>query len=327
MTEKNLSPSAAADPGTVPNMNYIDYYKVLGVSSAATAAEIKKAYRALAVKYHPDKNKGNKAVGDKFTEINDANQVLGDPEKRKTYDQLGADRKRFEESGANPGGFDWSKYSDRAGAQRQGTGPDPFESVFTQGGDGDLFEMLFGARGGGRSGRPNTPRKGDDLSAETTLSLEEAYQGTSRTIQLSGQMIKVTIPPGIADKQTLRVGGKGGAGENGGHMGDLYLTLNVAPHSEFVRKGDDLYRDFPVELYTAMLGGKAQVKTLKGTVKIDIPKETPNHKEFRLTGLGMPIFGRKNEYGNLLVSVGVKLPDHLSAQEFDLVKQLAALRT
>jgi curved DNA-binding protein len=309
-------------------MNYIDYYKVLGVSQTATSDEIKKSFRKLAVKYHPDKTKGDKAANEKFKEINDANQVLSDPEKRKKYDQFAADRKHYEEAGAQPGGFDWSKYAEGAGGrQRQNAaGVGDFESMFADGDNVDLFELLFGARGGRRSGRRSAVQRGDDLNAETTITLDEAYHGTTRSIQLDNQQIRVTIPPGIADEQLLRVPGKGTPGLNGGPKGDLYLSVTVAPHPEYKRKGNDLYRDFSVDLYTAMLGGKALVKTLKGAVKVDIPKETPNHKVLRLRGLGMPVFGGNNEHGELFVSIDIQLPDHLTQQESALFEKLSALR-
>jgi len=307
-------------------MTYKDYYKELGVGSTATPAEIKKAYRALANKYHPDKSTGDKRAEERFKAINEANEVLSDPVKRKKYDQFGAEWKHYEAAGAQPGGFDWSKYASSGNSQKQGMSADEFESLFTAGSDIDLFELLFGAHGRRRTGRRSAAYTGDDLNAEATLSLEEAYHGSSRLVQLDGQKIRVTIPPGIADEQVLRIGGKGMAGLHGGLKGDLYLTVKISPHPEFRRKGNDLYRDFPVELYTAVLGGKALVKTLKGAVKVDVPKETPNNKVFRLHGLGMPVFGKKNEYGNLFVSVEIQMVGHLTERETELFKQLSALR-
>jgi curved DNA-binding protein len=307
-------------------MNYKDYYGVLGVSKEATAEEIKKAYRKLALKYHPDKIKADKTVGEKFKEINEANQVLSDPEKRKKYDQFGEDWKNYENGGAQQGGFDWSKYTGGGGAQKQRMNADEFESMFSSGEDIDLFELLFGARGGRRQGRRSAVFKGNDLNAETTVSLEEAYLGSTRLIQLDGQTIRVTIPLGIADEQVLRIAAKGMDGINGGPKGDLYLTVKVAQHPEFHRKGNDLHCDLSVELYSAILGGKALVKTLKGSVKVDIPKETPNHKVLRLRGLGMPVFCRKNTFGDLLVTVDITLPENLTKQETDLFEKLAEVR-
>lgn len=307
-------------------MTYKDYYKVLGVGETATPEEIKRAYRKLAFKYHPDQTKGDRAAEEKFKDINEANEVLSDPEKRKKYDQLGADWKHYEKAGAQSGGFDWSKYASNRGGQAHQMHSEDLDTMFAGEGDGDLFELLFGQRNGQRRGRRRAALKGEDLEAETTLALEEAYQGTTRLLQLDDQTIRVTIKPGAADQQVLRVAGKGGAGMNGGPHGDLYLTIKIAPHPEFQRQGNDLHCDFPVELYTAVLGGKARVKTLKGTVKVDIPKETPNGTALRLRGLGMPIYGQKNEFGNLFVKVVIRMPDHLSEQEIDLFRKLAALR-
>jgi len=316
-------------------MNYKDYYKDLGIAKTATPAEIKKAYRKLANKYHPDKTKGDKTAEEKFKEINEANEVLSDPVKRKKYDQFGADWKQYEAAGAQPGGFDWSKYaSDRGGQTRHTNGgqahtrsQEDFSAMFNEEGAGDLFEMLFGQRSGGqRRGRRTVVVKGEDLATETTLSLEEAYHGTTRLIQLNGQTIKVTIKPGVADQQMLRIAGKGEGGSNGGPNGDLYITIKVALHPEFQRRGNDLYCDRPVDLYTALLGGKARIKTLKDTVNVDIPKETANGKMLRLLGLGMPVYGTKNEFGNLYVTIIIQLPDHLSEQEIELFGKLSALR-
>ncbi len=308
-------------------MNYKDYYKDLGVGKTATSAEIKKAYRKLANKYHPDKTKGDKTAEEKFKEINEANEVLSDPVKRKKYDQFGADWKQYEAAGAQPGGFDWSKYASDRGGQSRRTSTTESDAMFTEEGVGDLFEMLFGQHSSGqRRGRRNVVVKGEDLETETILSLEEAYYGTTRLIQLNGQTIKVTIKPGVADQQMLRIAGKGGGGSNGGPNGDLFITIKVASHPEFQRKGNDLYCDRPVDLYTAVLGGKARIKTLKDTVNVDISKETPNGKTLRLLGLGMPVHGTKNEFGNLYVTIVIQLPDHLSEQEIELFRKLSALR-
>lgn len=307
-------------------MTYKDYYKVLGVGETATSEDIKKAYRRLAFKYHPDQTKGDRAAEEEFKDINEANEVLSDPEKRKKYDKLGADWKHYQEAGAQSGGFDWSKYASDRGGQGQRMRPEEFDAMFAEGGTGDIFELLFGPRNGQRRRRRSTALKGEDLEAETTLSLEEAYHGTTRLLQLDDQTIRVTIKPGAADQQVLRIAGKGGAGLSGGPNGDLYLTIKIAPHPEFQRKGNDLHCDFPVELYTAVLGGKAQVRTLKGRVRVDIPKETPNGTVLKLRGLGMPIHGRKNEFGNLFVKIDLQMPGHLSEQEIDLFGKLAALR-
>ncbi len=307
-------------------MIYKDYYKELGVAKTATAAEIKKAYRTLANKYHPDKTKGDKAAEEKFKDINEANEVLSDPVKRKKYDQFGADWKHYEEAGAQPGGFDWSKYSAGGGGQTYRTTMNESDFMSADESAGDLFEMLFGQRSGQHRGRRSVVTKGEDLETETTLSLEEAYHGTMRLIHLNDQTIKVTIKPGVADQQTLRIPGKGGRGSGGGPNGDLYLNVRIAPHPEFLRKGNDLHCSLPVELYTAVLGGKTRIKTLKGQVTVTILKGTPNGKELRLQGLGMPVYGKKNEFGNLLVKVDILLPEQLSEEEIELFRKLASLR-
>jgi curved DNA-binding protein len=185
--------------------------------------------------------------------------------------------------------------------------------------------MLFGQRSGPRT-RRNTVIKGEDFETETTLSLEEAYHGTTCLIRLNGQTIKVTINPGVADGQMLRVAGKGGDGRNGGPSGDLFLTVRIATHPEFHREGNDLRCELPVPLYVALLGGKTEIKAPKGKVTVSIPKGTPNDKELRLRGLGMPIYAKKNKFGDLLVRVNIALPENLSEEEIDLFGKLAALR-
>lgn len=305
-------------------MIYKDYYKDLGVGKTATAAEIKKAYRALANTYHPDKTNGDKSAEERFKAISEANEVLSDPEKRKKYDQFGADWKHYEEAGARPGGFDWSKYTRSGGEQPRQPGSRESGEPFQDSGIDDLFEMLFGQRSGRGRGRRGV--KGEDFETAMVLSLEEAYHGTTRLIQLYGQTIKVTIKPGVADQQMLRIAAKGGKGQNGGPNGDLYLSVEIAPHPTFRRMVNDLHCDLPVDLYTSVLGGKTKIKTLRGTVTIDIPKGTQNRKELRLRGLGMPVYGKKNEFGNLLVTVDIRLPERVSEEEMALFRQLALIR-
>jgi len=307
-------------------MTYKDYYKDLGVGKTATPGEIKKAYRALANKYHPDKNSGDKSAEERFKVISEANEVLSDPVKRKKYDQFGADWKHYEEAGAQPGGFDWSKYSSGQGGQRQRSSAHESDAAFAGEDVNDLFEMLFGQHSGQRRGRRSAAAKGQDFETETTLSLEEAYHGTTRLIRLNDQTIKVTIRPGVADRQMLKIAGKGEGGSSGGPNGDLYLTVKIAPHPGFHRSANDLHCDLPVELYTAVLGGKTELKTLKGKVTVNIPKGTPNGKALSLRGLGMPVYAKKNEFGNLLVKVDIVLPEHLSEEELGLFRSLEALR-
>ncbi len=306
-------------------MTYKDYYKVLGVGQNATTEEIKRAYRKLAKKYHPDKAKGDKAAEEKFKNINEANGVLSDPVKRKKYDQFGADWRQYEQSGAPPGGFDWSKYAsdqNRTHTMSQ----EEFNAMFNEEGAGNIFDSLFGQRFGERRGRRGRALKGEDFEAETSLSLEEAFYGSTRLLKVHGQTIKVIIKPGIDDQHVLRLEGKGGSGSNGGPNGDLYITVKVATHPEFQRKGNDLYCERPVDLYTAVLGGKMLIKTLKSTVNVEVSKETPNGKMLRLMGLGMPVYGTKEEFGNLYVTLKIQLPEKLSEQELELFRKLSALR-
>ena len=184
-------------------MTYKDYYKILGVAKSATQDEIKKAYRKLANKYHPDKTRGDKAAEEKFKDINEANGILSDPEKRKKYDQFGADWKHYEETGQQPGGFDWSKYTGGRGGHERTMSQEEFSAMFGEEGLGSIFENLFGQSGGGKGGRRSRARKGEDIEAETTLTLEEAFHGSTRLLKIHDQTIKITMKPGIADKQVL----------------------------------------------------------------------------------------------------------------------------
>jgi curved DNA-binding protein len=307
-------------------VTYKDYYKILGVASTATPEAIKKAYRTLAFKHHPDKAKGDASAEEKFKEINEANEVLSDPEKRKKYDRFGADWKQFEATGAQGDKFDWSRYAAAQGGQSTHMGREEFDTMFAGDGVGDLFELLFGQHGASRKGRRAGGIKGEDLETETIISLEEAYDGSTRLIQLHGQTIRVAIKPGIADQQVLRIAGKGGSGRNGGANGDLYLTISIAHHPHFLRSGDDLHGSLPVGLYTSVLGGKTRGKTMKGEVDVDILKGTSNGTVLRLRGLGMPVYGKKGQRGNLLMKVEVRMPENLSEKELDLFRQLETLQ-
>lgn len=307
-------------------MTYKDYYAELGVAKTASPAEIKKAYRALAKAHHPDKNKGEKGAGERFKDINEANAVLSDPVERRKYDQFGADWKRFEEAGAQGDGFDWSKYAGYREGKTKRTGPGSFGPASSGPDIDDLFELLFGQQSGRGRKRRGAALQGEDRETETTLSLDEAYHGASRFIQVNGETIRVSIRPGVADRQVLRVAEKGGRGMNGGACGDLYLTVRVAQHPTLRREGNDLHAALPVALYDAVLGGKTRITVLKGSITVTLPRGTPNGKVVRLRGLGMPIYGRKGQFGNLLATVNVVLPAYLSATELELFGKLAAQR-
>lgn len=314
-------------------MDYKDYYKTLGVSKTASQDEIKKAYRKLAVKYHPDKNKGNKEAEDKFKEVNEANEVLSDPEKRKKYDELGENWKYYQQSG-DSGGFDWSQY---AGQGNQGYTRHSYEGdfgdPFGNQGFSDFFETLFGGGRGfssgtqkGRRGARRATLKGDDLNAELSITLEDAYKGAEKLFDLNGQSIKLKIKPGISDGQVLKLSGKGNPGYNGGTAGDLMLKIHVLHDPLFERKGNDLYTDLRVNLYSAVLGGKSSLRTFKGTINVNIPRESQNGKVLRLKGMGMPVYGKAGQSGDLYAKIIIEIPTNLSVKEEKLFKELSEER-
>lgn len=303
-------------------MDFKDYYKILGVDKKATVDEIKKAYRKLALKYHPDKNPNNKAAEDKFKEINEANEVLSDPEKKKKYDELGENWNQYRQQGQPADNFDWSKWT--SGQQGQ-SGSYYGEEAF--GGENDFssfFESMFG--GGFSSSRTSPTRKGQDYRAEIEVSLEDAYNGAARRIEVNGKTLQMKLKPGIKNGQVLRIKEKGGPGKNGGPKGDIYLTIIIPPHPHFERREDDLYCDAHVDLYTAILGGKQPVATLKGNMRIDIPAGADNGKVLRLKGMGMPRFGKTNEFGDLYAKVNIQIPKNLTEKEIKLYNELAKIR-
>lgn len=294
-------------------MEYKDYYKILGIERSASQDEIKKAYRKLAVKYHPDKNPDDKVAEEKFKEISEAYQVLGNADSRKKYDELGANWKQYENAGFS--GF---------GGGGQG---------FSASGFSDFFDMFFGGQSGagfnihdfmsgmGGAGRRSTrPAKGNDLNANISLTLLEAYQGSQRLLDLNGNTIKITIKPGVRDGQVLRIKGKGNPGRNGGDNGDLLIKVSIMNDHTYQRDGDDLIRNINIDVYTAILGGKITVNTLKGDVNIPIKPQTQNNSTLRLKGLGMPHYDKEGA-GSLLLKVQLLLPEHFSPKELELIKQ------
>ncbi|HXS37673.1 MAG TPA: J domain-containing protein [Flavipsychrobacter sp.] len=306
-------------------MDYKDYYKVLGVDKKATQDEIKKAYRKLAIKYHPDKNPEDKKAEEKFKEINEAYDVLGDPEKRKKYDELGENWKYYQQQGGNPNDFDFSQWANRGNTGRQGGN---FRTEYFTGDENqfsDFFETLFGhgASGFGNTRHRTYKMKGDDLQAETEITLEEAFNGTTRQINIGSEKLNLKIKPGIPDGQVLRMKGKGNPGINGGENGDLFITIRIQKHPHFERKENDLYFDEPLDVYTAILGGKLPVRTIDKTLNINIPAGTDSDKTFRLKGMGMPLFNNPSQRGDAYVRVVIKVPKNLSQHEKDLITQLA----
>lgn len=304
-------------------MEYKDYYKTLGVNKDASKDDIKKQYRKLARKYHPDVNPNDKVAEEKFKEVSEAYEVLGDDEKRKKYDTLGANWKQYEAAGG-AGQGNWSQWQTRGGGAR---GTEDFSDMFEGGGDfSDFFSSVFGSRTGqGRTHRRSYAFKGQDYTAELFLTLEEAYSGVQKTITVNNKNLRITLQPGVEDGQVIRLKGNGGPGANGGESGDLYITLKMHPHPNYTRKGNDLYMDVPVSIYKAMLGGEETIDTLSGKIKLKIKPETANGTLLRVKGKGFPIY-KQSGHGDLYIRINLKLPERLTEKEKELVKQLAALR-
>src|SRR5438552_720906 len=290
-----------------------DYYEILGVKKTATEEEIKKAYRNLAKKFHPDKNKGNKEAENKFKEISEAYAVLGDKEKREQYDRLG--REAFSFGGAGGGqnpfaGFDFSQFGGaRARTGRRGaSGP----SGFT-----DIFSDLFG--GGGGVEFEELPSRGNDINAELTIGFREAVTGATMDLTVNGSHIKVKIPEGIGDGQTIRLRGKGTPGATGGTPGDLNVLVHVKPHPFFERRGDDIYIDLPVTVGEAVRGAEIEVPTIHGPVRARIPAGTQGGQTFRLSGKGVK---KKGGYGDHYYRVEIVVPREIPS---DVAKKIESL--
>lgn len=303
-------------------MEYKDYYRVLGVDKQADEKEIKRAYRKLARQFHPDKNPDNSQAEERFKEINEAYEVLGDADKRARYDQLGANYHRFQQMGGDPGGFDFSQWARQGGAGRQTVNVD-FEDLFGGGGTdfSDFFQTIFGGQpGGGR--RPQT--RGANMEHRIEISLEEAYHGTTRTLtKEGGETFTAKIPPGAHTGSKIRLRGKGAPGSAG--PGDLLLHVRVTPHATFKRDGDNLKVDVKVPVTTAVLGGKVNVPTLAGPVRLTIPAGTQGGRTIRLTGKGMPSLKQKGEFGDLLARIRISVPKELSTEARRLYEELADL--
>lgn len=301
-------------------MDYIDYYKTLEITKAATEAEIKKAYRKLARKYHPDLNPNDKEAEKKFKEINEANEVLSNAENRKKYDKYGKDWKHadeFEKAGYNP---------NQQQSRQQQTNQD--YSGF-EGGDfsgNDFSEFFNSMYGGARGGRSQSKYRGQDFNAELQLDLATAYTTTKQNLTVNGKNIRITIPAGVENGQIIKIPGHGGLGANGGPNGDLYITFIIENSSDFKREGNNLYADVDLDLYTALLGGEIFVTTFDGKVKIKVPEETSTGTKVKLKGKGFPVYKKDNQFGDLYITYKIKTPTKLSKKEKELFEELAKIR-
>lgn len=309
-------------------MAYIDYYGVLGVSKTASQDEIKKAFKKLARKYHPDLNPNDPTAKQKFQEINEANEVLSDPEKRKKYDAYGenwkhadefeAQKQRYRQQGGGSGGFGgmgggyWSS-ADGSGFSGNFSGD---EGEFS-----DFFESLFGSRRSG-SRRGNSAFKGQDYNAELHLSLKDAAVTHKQILEVNGKKIRITVPAGVADGQTIKLNGQGGPGTNGGPAGDLYITFAIPDDPAFHREGDNLYMPVSIDLYTAILGGEKVIDTLNGKVKLKVKPETQNGTKVRLRGKGFPVYKKEGQFGDLFITYEVKIPQNLTERQKELFREI-----
>jgi curved DNA-binding protein len=309
-------------------MEYKDYYKILGVDRSATEKEIKKAFRKLARQHHPDVNPDDPKAEERFKEINEAYEVLSDPEKRRKYEQLGADWQRWQQRGGRPGDFDWSRWTTGqpgGGVHVHYGTPEDLEDLFGGGGAfSDFFSQIFGGGMGGGGGYQYQvrPQRGRDYEQPVEISLQEAYYGTTRVLQKDGQRLEVKIPAGSKTGTRVRMSGEGGQGAAGAPAGDLFLRVTVLPDPRFERRGDDLYTSVTVDLYTMVLGGEVRVPTMTGEVALTIPAGSQNGRTFRLQGKGMPRLRQPDKHGDLYASVQVRLPTRLTSRQQQLFEEL-----
>lgn len=296
-------------------MKYRDYYQVLGVPKTANEDEIRKAFRKLAMRYHPDRNPGNKEAEDKFKEANEAYEVLSDPQKRSRYDQLGASYDQYQQTGGAPGGFNWTDWF----SQTNGGRVDPSSGGQSFGSFSDFFNAIFGGMAGssgaytGQSTR-RAPTRRQRYEQPVTISIQEAYRGTQRQLDMNGKRAEVKIPAGAKTGTKVRVPG---AIENG----DLYLVIQVQPDPNFEVQAEDLYTNVTVDVFTALLGGEAAVNTLNGRIMLTIPPGTQPGQKIRLAGQGMPRLRQPENHGDLFVRIQVQIPRSLNAQQRSLIEQ------
>jgi len=312
-------------------MEYKDYYKTLGVDKNADEKEIKKAYRRLARQHHPDLNPGDKAAEARFKDLNEANEVLSDAEKRRKYDALGQDYQRWQQTGGATNGFDFSQWQ-AAGAPggTRGEYGDINDLFGSDAGFSDFFDSIFGSTAAGRSAPGARTRRTAavprSVEQEVEVTLEEAFQGAQRLMDVDGRRLEVKIPAGVKTGSKVRMAGEGLQSGRTGPRGDIYLIIKVLPHPTFERRGDDLYCEVPVDLFAALLGGEVRVPTLAGPVALRIPASTQSGRTFRLGGQGLPKLRTPNEHGDLFAKVRIVLPDKLTDRELQLVREWAKLR-
>jgi curved DNA-binding protein len=297
-------------------MAYIDYYKILEIGKNATEADIKKAYRKMARKYHPDLNPNDKEAEKKFKEINEANEVLSNAENRKKYDQYGENWQHAEEH---------EKSKQQQQYQRSGQAGG-FGGGFSGGGDySDFFESMFGG-GSSRSRSRNSQFKGQDFNAELHLDLKDVYTTHKRTLTINGKNIRLNIPAGVENGQVIKINGLGGEGSNGGPKGDLYITFSIENHSHFKRDNNNLHGTVDLDLYKAILGGDITVDTFDGKAKLKVIPGTQNGTKVKLKGKGFPIYKKEGEFGDLYITYQIKIPMNLTEKEAELFTELAKLR-
>ncbi|MBO3099799.1 DnaJ C-terminal domain-containing protein [Gelidibacter pelagius] len=302
-------------------MAFIDYYKVLGLNKSATAADIKKAYRKLARKHHPDVNPNDKTAEQKFKEINEANEVLGDPEKRKKYDKYGKDWQHGE-------AYEQAQRQQQSQRQYQQQGAGGFGGGnFSEGDFSDFFESMFGGGGASRGRGRSAGFRGQDFNAELQLDLRDVYETHKRVLTVNGKNIRLTIPAGVENGQVIKITGKGGPGANGGPNGDLLIQFNISNSTKFKRDGSDLYTTETIDLYTAILGGEITVDTFDGKVKLKIKPETQNGTKVKLTGKGFPVYKKEGRFGDFYITYDIQMPTKLSSKEKELFNELKNLKS
>ena len=323
-------------------MDFKDYYATLGVPKTATEKEIKQAFRKLARKFHPDVNPGDKTAEAKFKEINEANEVLADPAKRRKYDELGANWRMYEQAqqagGGSPFGAGapfggeggaWTINMGGPGGYRTMSEEEMRDMFGTENPFSDFFNQFFGGGGAAEPrarGRAPRSQKGRDIEHDVELTLEEAYHGATRRISIKenghARSVDVRIPPGVKEGSRVRAAGEGESGSSGGVSGDLFLRVRIRPHAIFERRGDDLYAKVAVPVTTAVLGGEAQVPTISGSVRLKVPEATQPGQVFRLKGHGMPLVGRGEARGDLYATIDVQLPRTLTKDQRNAWEQL-----